>query len=58
MEVSQDGVDWTTVYSTSGGKEGINNVLFNPVDARYIKVTGTQRNTQYGYSLIEFEVYE
>ncbi|WP_254777010.1 discoidin domain-containing protein [Paenibacillus sp. yr247] len=58
IEVSKDGMNWTTVYSTTNGDGGFDNILFNPVDARYVKVAGTQRNTQYGYSLFEMEVYE
>ena len=58
IEVSTDGVNWTTVYSTTDGNEGIYNILFNPIDARYVKVNGTERNKQYGYSLFEMEVYE
>ncbi|MBO7744630.1 discoidin domain-containing protein [Paenibacillus sp. MWE-103] len=57
IEVSTDGEHWTKVYATSEGDGGIDNVFFAPVDARYVKVTGTQRNTPYGYSLFELEVY-
>ncbi|MBA2942566.1 discoidin domain-containing protein [Paenibacillus sp. CGMCC 1.16610] len=58
IEVSTNGENWTTVSSTTYGDGGKDNILFSPVDARYVKVAGTQRNTQYGYSLFELEVYE
>ncbi|MZQ86298.1 DUF1533 domain-containing protein [Paenibacillus sp. 5J-6] len=57
VEVSTDGVAWTTLYATTDGHEGVANLLINPTDARYVKVTGTERTTQYGYSLFELEVY-
>lgn len=58
VEVSTNGENWTTVSSVTYGDGGKDNILFTPVDARYVKVAGTQRNTQYGYSLFELEVYE
>lgn len=58
IDVSVDGSNWSTVYSTTYGDGGKDNILINPVNARFIKMTGTERNTQYGYSLFEFEVYE
>ena len=57
VEISTDGETWTTIYSTIDGHEGINNLIINPTEARYVKVTGTERTTNYGYSLIELEVY-
>ncbi|MDR6555109.1 discoidin domain-containing protein [Paenibacillus qinlingensis] len=57
VEVSTDGVTWTTAFATTNGREGIANLLINPTNARYVKVTGTERTTQYGYSLFELEVY-
>lgn len=57
VAVSTDGVTWTTVYATSNGHEGVANLPIIPTKARYVKVTGTERTTQYGYSLFELEVY-
>ncbi|QGQ99943.1 discoidin domain-containing protein [Paenibacillus psychroresistens] len=57
VEVSTDGISWKTVYSTATGKAGINDITFPSVNARYVKMNGTARTTQYGYSLWEFEVY-
>lgn len=57
VEVSSDGKDWKTVYATTTGKPGINDIGFLPTHARYVKVNGTERTTAYGFSLLEFEVY-
>jgi len=57
VEVSSDNVNWQTVYATTTGKPGMNDIGFVPVSARYVKVNGTERTTGYGYSLIDFEVY-
>ncbi|MDR6554843.1 discoidin domain-containing protein [Paenibacillus qinlingensis] len=57
VEVSTDGANWKTVYTTTSGKPGINDISFSPVSARYVKMNGTARTTAYGYSLYEFEVY-
>ncbi|WP_239616227.1 galactose-binding domain-containing protein [Cohnella mopanensis] len=57
IEVSANGTAWTTVYSTTTGDGGIDNVTFTPVNAKIVRLTGTQRGTQYGYSLWDLEVY-
>ncbi|WP_245988042.1 discoidin domain-containing protein [Cohnella lupini] len=57
VQVSTDGTTWNTVYATTTGKPGINDITFAPVSARYVKMNGTARTTSYGYSLYEFEVY-
>ncbi|MEU4072916.1 discoidin domain-containing protein, partial [Streptomyces parvus] len=56
IELSTDGDDWTTAYSTTtsaGGDETLN----ISGDARYVRLTGTERATGYGYSLWEFKVF-
>ena len=57
VDVSADGKAWKTVYATTNGKPGAIDIGFLPVSARYVKVTGTERTTNYGFSLYEFEVY-
>ncbi|MFJ1646391.1 discoidin domain-containing protein [Streptomyces sp. NPDC088258] len=56
IEFSTDGTNWTTAYSTTTGPGGTEtlNVTGN---ARYVRMYGTTRATQYGYSLWEFQVY-
>ncbi|SFR28925.1 Acyl-homoserine lactone (AHL) acylase PvdQ [Lentzea waywayandensis] len=57
IEISNDGSNWRNVFSTSAGDGGDDVVAFTPQDARYLRMTGTQRAGQYGYSLYELEVY-
>jgi hypothetical protein len=56
IQTSADGTNWTTVYSTTTGTGG-NQTLAVSGTGRYVRVYGTQRATQYGYSLYEFQVY-
>jgi len=58
IEVSRDSVTWQQVYATTTGDGGRDVVQFAPVTARYVRITGTQRATSYGYSLYEFELYQ
>lgn len=57
IQVSDDGVNWTDIYSTSIGDGGIDDIALSG-SGRYVRMYGTQRGTQYGYSLWEMEVYE
>ncbi|MEC0128398.1 polysaccharide lyase family 8 super-sandwich domain-containing protein [Paenibacillus pabuli] len=58
IQVSNDAVIWTDVYSTTTGKGGIEDISFSPVSARYVRMQGVQQGTGNGYSLNEFNVYE
>jgi Penicillin amidase/F5/8 type C domain len=57
IQTSADGSTWTTVYSTTTGNGGVDNVTFTPTTARYVRMQGVTRGTSYGYSLYELEVY-
>jgi hypothetical protein len=57
IQVSTDNTNWTTVYSETTGVGGIENLTFSATTARYVRMYGTVRTTQYGYSLWEFQVY-
>jgi len=57
IQVSLDTTNWTTVYSEINGDGGYDDIFFAPIDARYVRVYGTQRGTGWGYSLWEFEIY-
>lgn len=57
IEVSSDGKNWQRVFSTDNGKGGIESIRFAPVEARYVRMTGTRRATPFGYSLWEFRVF-
>jgi hypothetical protein len=56
IQTSTNNSTWTTIYSTATGTGGIQTL---PVTGtgRYIRMYGTTRATQYGYSLWEFQVY-
>jgi acyl-homoserine lactone acylase PvdQ len=57
IEVSSDATNWRQVYTTDAGNGAEDNITFAPTTARYVRMTGTQRATGYGYSLWELEVY-
>jgi hypothetical protein len=56
IQTSADGTAWTDVYSTTTGTGGTQTLAVNG-SGRYVRVYGTVRATQYGYSLWEFQVY-
>lgn len=56
IQVSNDNSTWTTIYSTTTGTGG-NETFPVSVTARYIRMYGTVRATQFGYSIFEFDVY-
>ncbi|MEV0998371.1 discoidin domain-containing protein [Nonomuraea sp. NPDC050202] len=56
VQVSTDGATWSNLYSTAAGTGG-NQTLSVSGSGRYVRVHGTQRATQWGYSLWEFKVY-
>ena len=56
IEVSVDAKDWRKVFAGEG-RQGETLAGFEPVSARYIRVTGTKPATGYGYSIWELEVY-
>jgi beta-glucanase (GH16 family) len=56
IQTSNDGASWTTIYSTTTGTGGVQNLAVNG-SGRYIRMYGTQRATPYGYSLWEFQVF-
>ncbi len=56
IEVSDDKESWTEVYSTTTGDGDTDEITFSKITARYIRVYGSQRATEWGYSLYEFEI--
>ncbi|MFJ6214047.1 discoidin domain-containing protein [Streptomyces sp. NPDC092296] len=56
IQLSDNGTDWRSVYSTSTGKGGTETLTVSG-SGRYVRMYGTQRATQWGYSLWEFQVY-
>ena len=56
IQVSTDAVTWSPVYSTTAGTGGTQTLSVSG-SGRYVRMYGTARATQYGYSLWEFQVY-
>ncbi|MFB9237206.1 glycosyl hydrolase [Plantactinospora siamensis] len=56
IQTSDDGASWTTVYNTTTGAGGVENLAVSG-HGRYVRMSGTVRGTAWGYSLYEFEVY-
>jgi mannan endo-1,4-beta-mannosidase len=56
IQVSNDGSNWTTISTVSNGNGGRDEINLTGT-GRYIRMYGTARATQWGYSLWEFEVY-
>ncbi|NJM42296.1 MAG: glycosyltransferase, partial [Anaerolineae bacterium] len=57
IQISNDAANWTTLFSTSTGDGGIDNLTGLSGVGRYVRMLGTTRATAWGYSLWEFEVY-
>jgi hypothetical protein len=56
IQVSGDAAAWTTIFSTTTGTGGVQTINVTGT-GRYVRMLGTVRATQYGYSLFEFQVY-
>jgi len=56
IETSPDGSTWTPIFSTTTGDGGVDDLAVTG-SGRYIRMYGTARGTQWGYSLWELEVY-
>jgi beta-glucosidase len=56
IQLSADGTNWSTVYSTTTGTGGTQTLTVSGT-GRYVRMYGTARATGYGYSLWEFAVH-
>jgi hypothetical protein len=56
IQTSNDATNWTSIYSTTTGPGGTETLNITG-SGRYIRMYGTVRNTQYGYSIWEFQVF-
>jgi beta-glucosidase len=56
IQASNDTTNWTTIYSTTAGTGGTQTLAVTGT-GRYVRMYGTARGTQWGYSLWEFQVY-
>ncbi|HEY7484859.1 MAG TPA: beta-1,3-glucanase family protein [Streptosporangiaceae bacterium] len=56
IQTSDNASSWTTIYSTTTGTGGTQTLNVTGT-GRYVRMYGTARATQWGYSLWEFQVY-
>ncbi|HEY0531959.1 MAG TPA: discoidin domain-containing protein, partial [Actinoplanes sp.] len=56
IQTSANASTWTTVYSTTTGAGGVQNLTVSG-SGRYVRINATARATAYGYSLWEFQVF-
>jgi hypothetical protein len=56
VRVSNDGQNWTTIYSDTHGNGGTDEFVLDQT-TRYVRVYSHQRTTQYGVSLWEFQLF-
>jgi hypothetical protein len=57
IQVSPDGNQWSDVYSTQDGHGGVEDIKFDPVETRYVRILCSKRGSPYGYSLWECKVF-
>lgn len=57
VEVSSDNANWTTVRNITGNTSLTNDYTGLSATGRYVRMTGTARGSEYGYSIYEMEVY-
>jgi endoglucanase Acf2 len=58
IQVSDDATNWTTILTVTGNtKAGWHDYPGLSGSGRYVRMYGTARTTQYGYSLYDFNVY-
>ena len=57
LQLSDDGTAWRDVYETQQAPGGEETLSLGLQQARYIRMQGIRRATQWGYSLYEMEVY-
>ncbi len=56
IEVSTDATNWNKIIDQTNGFGGVEKWSID-ANARYIRLTGTKRGTEWGYSIYEFEVF-
>jgi hypothetical protein len=57
IQVSDDAKNWKDVYESGDGHVGVQQITFDEVKGRYVRMYGHQRGSGWGYSLWDFEVY-
>ncbi len=55
---TNDNSDWRTIFTQTNGAGGFEKLSNLSGHARYLRILGTKRGTQWGYSLFEIEVFD
>ncbi|WP_436533956.1 discoidin domain-containing protein [Actinoplanes sp. HUAS TT8] len=56
LETSLDGKTWTRLYTTTNGQGGTEEIPAKGAVARFVRLVGVKRISEYGYSLVEFDI--
>ena len=56
IEISDNKNEWETIFNEENGDGNVDEISVPGTSARYIRIYGTSRVNQYGYSLFEVEV--
>ncbi len=56
IQISNDAINWSNIFTTTTGDGATDDIAVTGT-GRYVRMYGTSRNTGWGYSLWEFEVY-
>ena len=56
LEISPDGEAWKEVHHTAKGQGGTEVIRFAPVEARWVRMRGIRRATEFGYSIWDLRV--
>jgi hypothetical protein len=57
IQVSNDAEKWKTVSEVEDGNGNTDEIIFEPIEVRYVRMNGLRRATECGYSIFEFAVY-
>ncbi|MDR1432710.1 MAG: discoidin domain-containing protein [Propionibacteriaceae bacterium] len=57
IQLSDDGTEFTDVYTTANGTGGVQSVNLGHAEGRYVRIQGVTAATNYGFSFYEFEIY-
>lgn len=56
IQISDDAKNWKEIYKTNEGREGVEEITFPEVKARYVRMFGIELGWWFGYSLWSFDV--
>jgi hypothetical protein len=56
LQTSTDNTNWSTIFATANGDGGVDEITVHGT-GRWVRVYGTQRATEWGYSLWELEIF-